>query len=90
MIGFESEAIFKSHAGEGFGVLSSNFDASSRSLTIQYSGTRMIPVGEQVMFTVSHFKNPVNKETKRGFRITTQDSQGYLVDQSEDNIALDT
>lgn len=74
MLGFESEATIKSHAGEGFTVLSSNFDASSRSLTIYYSGTRLIPAGEQVTFTVTHFKNPVNKERKRGFRVTTQDS----------------
>jgi len=74
MLGFDSEATLNSHKGEGFDVLRTTFDASSRSMTFQYSGTRVIPKSEQVVFTITSFKNPVNKNIKRGFRLTTQDS----------------
>jgi len=79
MLGFTSNSIFESHAGEGFEVLRSNFDASTRSLLIVFSGTRQISSEETVVFKISDFKNPVNKDTKNGFRLTTMDSQGFLV-----------
>ena len=40
-------------------------------MTIDYSGTRIISNSELVSFRVSFFRNPVNMDTKRGFRITT-------------------
>ena len=82
MLGFDSKAVIESHAGEGFEILSSNFDASSRSLIMVYNGPRVITSSEQVVFKITNFKNPVNKDEKIGFRVTSQDSQGYLVDQS--------
>ena len=74
MLGFDSEAVLDSHEGEGFDVLRTTFDASSRSLTFQYTGTRVIPKNEQVSLSVTSFKNPVNKERKKGFRLTTLDA----------------
>jgi len=74
MLSFDSEGFFESHAGEGFEVLSTNYDASSSSLTMVYSGTRLISNSEELVFRISNFKNPVNKEVKKGFRLTTQDS----------------
>jgi hypothetical protein len=90
MLGFDSEAFFESHAGEGFEILTSNFDASSRSLIMVYNGPRIITSAEQVVLKISNFKNPVNQDLKIGFRITGQDSQGYLVDQSQPNLSLKT
>lgn len=74
MLGFDSEAQIVSHASEGFDVLRTSFDASTRSMTFQYAGTRVIPKNEEVIFTVTGFSNPVNKDIKRGFRLTTLDS----------------
>ena len=74
MLGFTSEATLDSHLGENFEVLRTTFDASSRALTFQYIGTRVIPKNEEVVFTVTAFKNPVNKNQKRGFRLTTLDA----------------
>ena len=74
MLGFESEATFASHAGDGFRVTDTTFDASSRSLTFQYAGTRVIPASEEITFQVTSFKNPVNKERKKGFRLTILDA----------------
>ncbi len=79
MLGFTSNTVFESHSGEGFEVLRSNFDASSRSLLVVYTGTRTISDNEQVVFKITDFKNPVNRETKKGFRVSTMDSQGFLV-----------
>ena len=90
MLGFESEATFASHAGDGFRVTDTAFDASSRSLTMVYTGTRILTSTEQIVFTIDNLRNPVNKETKKGFRVTTQDKEGYLVDQSEAELALAT
>ena len=59
-------------------------------LTIKYSGSRIIKNTEKAVFRLTNFKNPVNKELKKGFRITTLDSKGYLVDQSEPDLALST
>ena len=74
MLGFDSEATIDSHLGEGFNVLRTTFDASSRSLTFQYTGTRVIPKNEEVRFSVTSFKNPVNKDRKVGFRLTSLDA----------------
>ena len=82
MLSFDSDAKFESHASEGFEIRSSNFDQASRSLIMNYSGTRAIRNDETVSIGVSDFKNPVNKKPKTGFRISVQDSQGYLVDQT--------
>ncbi len=90
MLGFTSNTVFESHSGEGFEVIRSNFDASSRSLLVQYTGTRQITAQENVVFKITDFKNPVNRETVKGFRVTTMDSQGFLVNQSEANLKLNT
>ena len=50
----------------------------------------MIESSERVTFKIDQFKNPVNKNKKSGFRVTTQDSLGYLVDQSEEDLLLET
>jgi len=91
MLGFDSTAtIAMPHAAEGFEVRRTNFDASSRALQIFYSGSRTIQAGEKVIFKITSFKNPVNQEVKKGFRVTTVDQQGYLIDQSEQNLSLST
>ena len=66
------------------------FAKAASLLTIKYSGTRVITNTEKAVFRITNFKNPVNKDLKKGFRITTLDSKGYLVDQSEPNLALAT
>jgi hypothetical protein len=90
MIGFDSTASLESHATKGFSVLRSNFDASSRSLLIFYRGTSVIQAGEEVVFKITEFKNPVNQAPKIGFAVTCLDAQGYLVDQSEADLRLKT
>jgi len=90
VLGFDSTASLESHAAKGFSVLRSNFDASSRALLIFYRGTTTIKAGEEVIFKITDFKNPVNKDSKTGFSITVLDAQGYLVDQSEDDLRLKT
>lgn len=69
-----STATFDSHVAKGFKIDQSNWDASSRSLNIVYIGTRFISSTELVVFKISNFKNPVNKNLKTGFRITCLDS----------------
>jgi len=90
MLSFDSTASFESHASQGFSVVRSSFDASSRSLLIVYRGTAVIKAGEQVVFKVTDFKNPVNMAEKGGFSVTVMDQQGYLVDQSESDLRLKT
>lgn len=70
MLSFDSQAIFESHAGEGFDIRSNTFDASSRSLVMTYSGTRAIRNDETISIGISDFKNPVNKKLKSGFKIS--------------------
>ena len=55
-----------------------------------YSGTRVLTNDDELVFVISEFKNPVNMNEKSGFRITVQDSQGYLVDQSDSDLPLNT
>lgn len=43
-----------------------------------------------MVFKITDFKNPVNREIVKGFRVTTMDSQGFLVNQSEANLKLNT
>ena len=74
MVSKASIGSFDSHAGEGFEVMSTDYDASSFTITMKYKGTRVILDTENVVFSINKFKNPVNKEKKRGFRISTQDS----------------
>lgn len=90
MLGFDSTASFESHASRGFSVERTSFDASSGTLIIVYRGTAVLQQGEEVIFQISDFKNPVNQAEKNGFVLTTLDQQGYLVDQSEANLRLDT
>ena len=47
-------------------------------------------VDNSVIFKITNFKNPVNQEEKTGFMISLMDGQGFLVDQSEGNLRLDT
>ena len=67
-----------------------NFDASSRSLLIFYRGSTTIDAGEEIEFKITDFKNPVNQATKKGFSLTVMDKEGYLIDQSESNLRLNT
>lgn len=90
MLSFDSTASIESHASKGFSVLRSNFDASSRALLIFYRGTSVIEAGEEVVFKITDFKNPVNQAPKKGFTLTCLDAQGYLVDQSETDLRLNT
>ena len=70
MLSFDSTGKFESLANEGFQIRNSNFDASSRSLILSYSGTRAVRSDETVIIGISGFKNPVNKKVKKGFRIS--------------------
>ena len=78
------------HNSEGFQVTKTDFDQSTNSLEISYRGTRVIQNTESIGFSITEFKNPVNKNPKFGFRITTQDSAGYMVNQSVPDLTLDT
>ena len=76
MLDRNSRVKFTSHEAEGFDIIESQtrFDASTRSLTVFYEGTRVITSTERCVFEISNFKNPVNKKVKNGFSITTLDS----------------
>jgi hypothetical protein len=87
MLDFTSGGLFQSHPD--FVVTNNRFDASSRSLLISYSGPEDIE-GEEVTLRITEFKNPVNKKEKYGFRMTTQDTLGYLIDVSDENMRLET
>ena len=39
---------------------------------------------------MTNFKNPVNMNRKNGFKLTTLDSQGFLIDTTSDNLQLIT
>lgn len=90
MLNRNSEATFNSHNNEGFQVTKTDYDQSTNSLEISYIGTRVITNKEEISFSITEFKNPVNMNPKIGFRITTQDSAGYMVDQSVPDLVLDT
>ena len=77
MLDFSSAGLFDSHPE--YEVTSSQFDASSRSLLISYTGPEDLS-GEEVILRFTNFKNPVNKKAKSGFKMTTQDALGYLID----------
>ena len=87
MVGFSSEGYFPNNSD--YVVLSNTFDQGSRTLTLEYEGPKDI-TDEEIVLKISDFKNPVNKKTKEGFRIHLSDSLGYLIEQSPDNLELDT
>lgn len=40
--------------------------------------------------TVDTFKNPINTGEKTGFKIEVRDNNGFLVDESADDLAIDS
>ena len=56
---------------------------------MHYEGPADI-TNETIVLKINNFQNPVNKKTKLGFRMTTQDPLGYLIEQSHINLELAT
>lgn len=86
MLGFESEAEFRSHSELGYEIISTVFQPSSRTIVVQYEGPQDFQDEVELMFT--NFKTPVNRDTKYGFQISTQDALGYIIDQSIPGLPL--
>ena len=77
MVGFSSEGYFPNHPD--YTVLSNTFDQAARTITVEYEGPGDI-TDEEIVLKISDFKNPVNRNSKEGFRIFLSDSLGYLIE----------
>ncbi len=63
-------------------------DTEKNTLMIEYETSRDIT--ETVYLEVFSFNNPVDMIVKGGFKVTTADQQGFLIDESDANISLFT
>lgn len=88
MLGIQSVPVFNSHVLKGFNITKYDFLPGSRTIFIEYSGPE--DSTDNVKITFSNFKNPVNNKVKTGFTISTLDTLGYVIDASNEQLALET
>ena len=87
MLGFNSVPSFVTPAD--FVVSSRQYDAATQTLMMVYNGPEDQPNDVTIEIEVSDFKNPVNKYRRQGFQLTTQDLDGFIIDQSYDDLYLE-
>jgi hypothetical protein len=86
MVGFNSVASFLSPPG--FVVTSRDYDSATQTLMLTYEGPEDSPKDERIIIEVDNFKNPVNLYRRVGFQLTISDLDGFIVDQSYDDLPL--
>jgi len=68
-----------------------NFDGAARIMAIEYlcpKGVETSSFGYPIALEITKFKTPVNQYVRKGFRLTTTDGHGHVMDKSRDNQAL--
>eukprot|EP00347_Sterkiella_histriomuscorum_P010553 403375847 len=63
-------------------VNSCTFSGASLQLTVSYTISDLADTTTALKITISSFKNPISTQAKSGFTVLTQDSNGFLIEQS--------
>lgn len=63
-------------------LMSCSYKLNLQELTIYTPVAVEVPGGTTLSFSVDNFINPYNGKPKHGFKITTQDASGGLIDDS--------
>ena len=87
----EAASVPKFMKPAGCKITSHSWDGAARIMAIKYECPEKIYTsnfGYPIALEITKFKTPVNQYVRKGFRLTTTDYHGHVIDKSRDNQAL--